>query len=143
MKVPIRRVDKDLPLPAYKTAGAAAMDCTVRADTTIPPGTVGYVPLNVALKPPRGHFLLMAARSSLHKRGVTMANGIGIGDEDFCGNGDEYRAALLNFSNEPVEIKRGDRVVQILILPVDRVEWEEVETLGAPDRGGYGTTGIQ
>ncbi len=141
MKVPIRRFDTELPLPAYQTAGAAGMDCTARVDTTIAPGACGYVPLNIALKPPRGHFVLLSARSSLHKRGLMFANGVGIMDEDFSGDGDEYRAVLYNFSDAPVEIKRGERIAQMIILPFDRVEWDEVETLGSPDRGGFGTTG--
>lgn len=143
MNVPVRRIDKELPLPQYKTLGAAAMDCLVREQATIPPGEVVLVPLNIALKPPRGHFVLVSPRSSLHKRGLVMANGIGIGDEDYCGDNDEYRAPLLNFSSTPVTLERGDRVVQMIILPFDRVEWEEVETLGAPDRGGFGSTGVK
>ena len=142
MKVPVKRFDTDLPLPEYKTAGAAAMDLCPRSDVVIQPGTVEVLDLNVAMKPPKGHFVLMAARSSLRKRGLMMANSIGILDEDYAGDGDEYRAALYNFSSEPVEVKRGERVVQILVLPVDRVEWEEVETLGQPDRGAFGTTGL-
>lgn len=143
MHVSVRRVDKSLPLPEYKTDGAAAMDCAVREDVEIPPKGVGMVPLNIALKPPRGHFVLLAARSSLHKRGLMMANGIGIGDEDFSGDNDEYKAALYNFTDTTVPLKRGDRVVQMLILPFDRVEWDEVDTLGGVDRGGFGTTGVQ
>ncbi len=84
----------------------------------------------------------MAARSSLHKRGLVLANGIGIADEDYCGDNDEYRAALFNFSDKTVSVKRGERLVQMMVLPFDRVEWEEVNTLGSPDRGGFGTTGI-
>lgn len=118
------------------------MDCSVREDVEIFPKTVGMVPLNIALKPPRGHFVLLAARSSLHKRGLMMANGIGIGDEDFSGNNDEYQAALYNFSDTTVSLKRGERIVQMIILPFDRVEWEEVVSLGGTDRKGFGTTGI-
>jgi dUTP pyrophosphatase len=142
MKVPVRRIDRGLELPAYKTPGAAAMDCTVREDLDILPGTVGMASLNVAIKPPVGHFILLAVRSSLHKRGLMAANGIGIGDEDYSGDNDEYKAPLFNFSKETVSIKRGERIVQIMVLPFDRVEWEEKDTLGNPDRGGFGTTGI-
>ena len=141
MEVPVRRIDTDLPLPEYKTAGAAAMDCYVRIDTTVAPGTVSYVPLNLAMRPPRGHFVLLIARSSLHKRGIMLANNVGIGDEDFCGDNDEYQAALYNFSGAPVTMARGERIVQMLLLPFDRVTWQEVASLGAPDRGGFGTTG--
>ncbi len=142
MEIPIRRVDSDLPLPEYKTPGAAAQDCYVREDMTIAPRSIGYAVLNFALKPPAGHFVIMAARSSLHKRGLMMANGIGVIDEDYCGDGDEYRAILYNFTDEPVEVKRGERVTQIIVMPYDKVEWKEVDTLGAPARGGLGTTGI-
>ncbi|MDO8231886.1 MAG: dUTP diphosphatase [bacterium] len=142
MKVQVRRVDKELPLPEYKTPGAAAMDCSVREDIEIPAKSVAMVPLNIALKPPQGHFVLLAARSSLHKRGLMMANGIGIGDEDFSGDNDEYQAALYNFTDAPVQLKKGDRIVQMIILSFDRVEWSEVDSLGGPDRSGFGTTGI-
>lgn len=141
MKLRIRRIDKDLPLPEYKTKGAAAMDLTARVDAVVESGKLVYVPLNVALQPPAGHFVLLAARSSLHKRGVMFANGIGIGDEDFSGDTDEYQAVLFNFTDAPVEIKRGDRIAQMLVLPFDRVEWEEVDSLGNIDRGAFGTTG--
>ncbi|MDE1944577.1 MAG: dUTP diphosphatase, partial [Patescibacteria group bacterium] len=121
--------------------GEAAMDLASRSDVVIQPGTIEVLDLNVAMKPPPGHFVLMAARSSLRKRGLMLANGIGILDEDYCGDGDEYHAALYNFTKEPVTVVRGERVVQIIVLPYDRVTWQEVDTLGAPDRGAFGTTG--
>lgn len=118
------------------------MDCLVREDVEVPPKSVAMVPLNIALKPSKGHFVLLAARSSLHKRGLMMANGIGIGDEDFSGDNDEYQAALYNFTDAPVMLKKGDRIVQMIILPFDRVVWDEVDSLGNPDRKGFGTTGL-
>ncbi|MEK7510856.1 MAG: dUTP diphosphatase [Patescibacteria group bacterium] len=142
MNIPIRRFDPDVPLPEYKTDGAAAMDCYVREDVTIQPGSIGYASLNFALQVPPGHFTMLAARSSLHKRGLMMGNGIGILDEDYCGNDDEFRAVLYNFTDEPVEVKRGERIVQIVILPFDKVTLTEVERLGNESRGGLGTTGL-
>ena len=142
MKVSVRRIDKGIPLPEYKTAGAAAMDCSVREDIEIPAMSIAMVPLNIALKPPQGHFVLLVARSSLHKHGLSMANGIGIGDEDFSGDNDEYQAALYNFTHASVALKKGDRILQIIILPFDRVVWDEVDSLGNPDRKGFGTTGL-
>lgn len=85
----------------------------------------------------------MAARSSLHKRGLMLANSIGVFDEDFSGDEDEYVAVLLNFTNESVAVKKGDRLTQIIFVPYDKVEWKEVDTLGNSTRGGFGTTGIQ
>ncbi len=141
MDVPIRRIDTGLPLPEYQTAGAVAQDCAARESADIPPKGIVRVPLNFSLKPPAGHFVLLAARSSLHKRGLMFANGVGIFDEDYCGDGDEFTAILYNFTDEPVRVERGERIAQILFLPYARVSWDEKETLGAPDRGGIGSTG--
>lgn len=141
MKVQIRRSDKEVALPEYKTSGAAAMDCAVREDVVIAPRSIGYAPLNFSLKPPPGHFVMMAARSSLHKRGLMMANGVAIFDEDYCGDEDEYKVIFYNFTEEPVEIKKGERVTQIIVTPIERAELEEVPSLGSPTRGGIGSTG--
>jgi dUTP pyrophosphatase len=141
MKVRIRRIDKSLPLPEYHTNGAAAFDFYCRETVTVQPQQIAYIPLNVALEPPVGHMLLLASRSGTPKRGIMMANGIGIGDRDFSGNSDEYKAMVFNYTNAPVIVERGDRILQGVFLRCDRIEWEEVDDLGAPDRGGFGTTG--
>ena len=137
----MRRINKNLPLPSYGTAGAAALDCSAREDIAIAPRSIAYIPLNICLKPPKGHFVVMAARSSLHKRGLMLANGVAIGDEDYCGNGDEYKAAVYNFTDQPVAVAKGDRVTQIIFRPYDKIEWEEVDVLGAANRGGFGASG--
>lgn len=141
IKVVIKRFDAELPLPEYQTAGAAAFDLYARETTEILPGEVGYTPLNIALQLPEGYWALVSARSSLHKRGLIMANGIGVGDWDYRGDGDEYRAALLNFSKEKVTVERGERIAQMIILPRSRVEFIEKSNFGAEDRGGFGSTG--
>ena len=141
INIKIKRFDKSLPLPEYKTSGAAAMDLYARETVTIQPHTVVQVPLNIAMEIPKEYWVLISARSSLHKQGVMLANGIGVGDSDYCGDGDEYRAALLNFTNKQVTIEKGDRICQMKILKRDGVELEEVEKLENKDRGGYGSTG--
>ena len=141
MKVKIKRIDKTLPLPEYKTGGAAAMDCYVRENITVAAYSVGLIPLNIVVKPPAGHFTVIAARSSLHKSGLFLANGIGLVDQDYSGDNDELKAAVYNFTDKPVEIKKGDRIVQIIVLPFDGVQWEEVEKMDGESRGGFGTTG--
>jgi dUTP pyrophosphatase len=143
MDVTIRRIDTDLPLPEYKTPGSVAMDCVARVAVTVEPGALAYIPLNICIKPPEGHFVFLAARSSLHKRGLFLANSVGIFDEDFSGDGDEYVAAVYNYTQQAVVVDRGDRLVQILVLPYERVAWHEVETMGHANRGGYGSTGVQ
>jgi dUTP pyrophosphatase len=140
-KLHIKRFDKKLPLPAYKTKGAVCLDCHARTEITIPPRQTALVPLNVALKPPKRHFVLLAARSSFFKRGLLMPNGVGIGDEDFCGDTDEYHLPVFNFTDSPVTIARGDRLAQILILPYPRLALKEVKKLKSKSRGGFGTTG--
>ncbi len=137
----IKRFDASLPLPEYKTAGAAGLDLVARLDTTIAPQAVGYVPLNIALELPEGFFALIAARSSLHKKGLMLANGIGVGDYDYRGEDDEYVAALYNFTPQTVAITKGERLVQLLIVPVARVEIVEKQIFSGQNRGGFGSTG--
>ncbi len=85
--VGIKRFDTTLPLPEYKTGGAAAIDLYARETTVIPARGIGYVPLNIALQLPENTWALLAARSSLHKKGLMLANGIGVGDYDYRGDG--------------------------------------------------------
>ncbi|MFA6814381.1 MAG: dUTP diphosphatase [Candidatus Pacebacteria bacterium] len=142
MKVKIKRFDKTIALPAYKTAGAAALDLASREEISIAAGQIAYLPLNIALQVPADSFVLMVARSSLHKRGLMLINGVGIGDSDYCGDDDEYRAAVYNFSKETVLLKKGERVVQVIVLKRERVEWEEVDSFSKEkNRGGFGSTG--
>lgn len=143
MKIRIKRFDKRIPLPTYATPRAAAFDLAARERVEIPPKSVGYVPLNIACETPDGHFLLLAARSSAHKKGLMLANGIGIGDPDFSGDGDEYTAAYFNFTDKSVIVEAGERICQGIFVKLERPEWEEVETLGNPNRGGFGSTGAK
>lgn len=142
MQIRIKRFDTSIPLPEYKTKGAAAMDLAARIDVTIAPGAVMAVPLNVAVEAPEGHFVLLAARSSLWKRGLMPINGIGIVDQDYSGDNDEYQAMLRNYTDSPVEVKKGDRVAQMIVLPYENAVITEVEHLGNTDRGASGSTGV-
>lgn len=141
MKVLIKRFDKSLPLPEYKTEGAAAFDLYAREETLIPAHQVKLVPLNIAIQLPVDHWALLSARSSLHKMGLMVVNGIGVGDYDYRGDGDEYKAALLNFTDQDVVVKKGDRLVQMIIMSRESVEFEELDQFGAENRGGFGSTG--
>ena len=141
MNIKIKRFDKDLPLPKRQTEGAAAFDLTARESVTIAPGTVGYVPLNIAIETPLDHFLLIAARSSTHKKGIMMANGIGIVDPDYSGNEDELKAAYFNFSVAPVVVEKGERIAQGTFVKISHPEWDETDEMPNMTRGGFGTTG--
>lgn len=141
IEVFFKRFDTTLPIPEYKTPGAAAIDVYARTVVEIPAHSVGYVPLNIALQVSSEYWVLLSARSSLHKKGLLLANGIGVGDSDFSGNQDEYVAPLLNFTENPITIERGERIVQVIVLPRPKIKLIEKQTLGSVNRGGFGTTG--
>ena len=143
MKVKIKRVDNSLPLPEYKTKGAAAFDLYARETVIIKPGEIAYIPLNVILEIPKNAFVLLANRSSTHKLGITCANGLGIGDSDFCGENDEYKFPALNYTSKEITIEKGTRIAQATIINFNQVEFEEVGTMTNETRGGFGTTGIK
>ena len=139
--VKIKRFDKNIPLPQYKTKMAAAFDLYARISVEIPPKEFKYVPLNVAVETPPGYFLLLVARSSTHKKGLWMANGIGIGDPDFSGDSDEYQAVYYNFTDKSVIVEKEERIAQGLIVPRESVVWQEINVMDNKTRGGWGTTG--
>lgn len=143
IKVKIKRVDKSLPLPQYKSKGAVALDLCARETTIIKPNEIQYVPLNVILQIPDHCWVLVAPRSSTHKLGIIQANSMGIGDRDFCGENDEYKFPALNYTNKEVVIEKGMRIAQMMIMNFVPVIFEEVETLHNSSRGGFGSTGLK
>ncbi len=140
-KIKIKRFDKSLPLPEHKTKGAAGFDLTAREDVTIKPGQVAYIPLNIAIAIPKGYFVMQAARSSTHKLGLMAVNGIGVIDSDYAGDGDENRFLAFNFTKKPVNIEKGMRVAQGVLIKYEQVSWKEVNKMKAKTRGGIGSTG--
>jgi dUTP pyrophosphatase len=142
MRVRIRRLDPTISLPCYATSDSAAFDLAAAADVEVPPGHIRLVGTGLVIGVPSGYFLGIFARSSTPlKRGLVVANGVGVIDADYCGPDDEVRVQVLNITNAPVRIARGDRFAQAIVLPAPHVEWEEVNDLGAPTRGGFGSTG--
>ena len=140
--VRIRRLDPSVELPAYATDGSAAFDLAASVDITIAPGEVRLVPTGLVIEVPEGMFLAVFARSSTPlKRGLMIANGVGVVDSDYCGPTDEVKIPTLNFTTAPVQVSKGDRIAQGILLPSPRVEWDEVEELSDASRGGFGATG--
>jgi dUTP pyrophosphatase len=136
-------LDPSITLPQYQTSGSAGFDLAASADVTIAAGTIALVPTGLVIQVPAGHFLGIFARSSTPlKKGLMVANGVGVIDEDYCGPADEIRIQVLNFTSVPVDVKRGDRIAQGLFLPVTRASWqEETGDLREGSRGGFGATG--
>src|SRR5688572_15169349 len=140
LSVRIRRLDSAVVLPAYQTPGAAGFDFASSADVTIAPGTIALVPTGLVIEVPPGHFLGIFARSSTPiKKGLMVANGVGVIDPDYCGATDEVKILVTNFTTAPVTVKAGDRIAQGILLAAPRVTWTEGE---APEqsRGGFGST---
>jgi len=141
MKIKIKRIDKSLPLPEYKTKGAVAFDIYSRIAAKIKPQEVKLLPTNLIIKVPKGYFLLVASRSGTFKKGLMMANNVGILDQDYNGPEDELNFAAYNFSAKPVKIEVGERIAQGLMIPVKKVCWQEAEKISKKSRGGFGSTG--
>jgi dUTP pyrophosphatase len=137
----IKRFDKSLPLPEYKTKGAAGFDLFERETVTIKPGEITYIPLNIAVETPKDHMLLIAARGSTHKLSFMPIHGIGIGDSDFRGDEDEYKFPAFNFTKKSVTIEKGTRLAQGIFVKFTRAKWQEVKKMGNKTRGGFGSTG--
>jgi dUTP pyrophosphatase len=141
--VRIQRLDPSIPLPDYQTAGAAGFDLAASADVTVATGTIALIPTGLVIQVPAGYFLGIFARSSTPlKKGLMVANGVGVVDQDYCGPADEVKIQVLNFTGAAVHVTRGDRIAQGLFIPINRVEWhEEPGDLRAGSRGGFGATG--
>ena len=142
MNVRIRRLNTDVPLPRYESDGAAAFDLSAAADVTVAPSQVALVPTGLVIEVPAGMFLGIFARSSTPlKRGLMVANGVGVVDSDYCGPHDEVKVAVMNFTGAPVTVHKGDRIAQGIFLTSPRVQWEEASELRDASRGGFGATG--
>lgn len=142
LPVPVVRLDPDLPLPAYAKAGDAGLDLLARERATLAPaGGRALVPTGIALALPEGYAGFVQPRSGLALRnGVTLLNSPGLID---AGYRDELKVVLVNLDpTEPFEVERGDRIAQLVVQAVARVEWAPVEALeGANRGGGFGSTG--
>ena len=142
MRLKIKRLEAAVGLPQAGTSRSAGFDLAAAVDIEIPPRSIRLVGTGLVIAVPEGYFLGIFARSSTPlKRGLMVANGVGIIDADYCGPADEIKVQLLNFTDAPVHIKRGDRLAQGIVLPSPSIEWEEVGEMSQPTRGGFGSTG--
>ena len=142
LRVAIKRVDKSLPLPVYATEGSVGFDLVCRESVEILPRQIELIPGNVIVRIPAGYFLMLTLRSSTPRRkNLLIPNGVGIIDQDYCGEGDELKVQVFNFRDAAVTVMRGERIAQGIFIPVMRAQWHEVLEMGQ-GRGGFGSTGI-
>ncbi len=136
------RLDPDLPLPAYARPGDAGADLMTTVDVSLAPGERALVPTGIELALPEGFVALVHPRSGLAARhGLSIVNTPGTVDAGYRG---EIKVLLVNHDlTEPVELRRGDRIAQLVIQRVERARFVEVTTLPDSERGagGYGSTG--
>lgn len=142
MPLPFQRLRAEALLPAYARDGDAGLDLASAADVEVGPGERAMVPTGLAVAIPKGHAGLVLPRSGLAARfGLTLANAPGLIDAGYRG---EVTCAMVNLDREKtVKIARGDRIAQLLVVPVPRAEPEWVDELppSARGEGGFGSTG--
>ncbi|MBI2255824.1 MAG: dUTP diphosphatase [Proteobacteria bacterium] len=134
----------DLPLPAYATEQAAGLDlvAALTAPVTLPPLGRALIPTGISIALPAGYEAQVRPRSGLAlKQGVTVLNAPGTIDADYRG---EVGVILVNLSDAPVTLQRGDRIAQLLLARIERLAWDEVTALPTTTRGagGFGSTGV-
>jgi len=138
----VLRLDPDLPLPSYAHPGDAGADLLTTVDVTLAPGERALVPTGIAMAVPEGYVALVHPRSGLAARhGLSIVNTPGTIDSGYRG---EIKVLLVNHDpREPIELRRGDRVAQLVVQRVERAGFVEVDRLPETARGagGYGSTG--
>ena len=146
VEIRIRRLPHSdgLPLPSYATDGAAGADLSaaVELELVLDPGGRAAVPTGLVLEIPAGFEGQVRPRSGLaFGAGLTVVNAPGTIDSDYRG---ELKVLTVNLGSEPVTIRRGDRIAQLVIAPVTRASFNETERLSASERGdgGFGSTGV-
>lgn len=145
VQVQIKQLEeaRDLELPTAATADSAGVDlrAALKEPLSLSPGERALVPTGVAIALPSGYEAQVRPRSGLAvKKGVGVVNAPGTIDADYRG---EIRVILINLGEQPVQFERGDRIAQMVVKPLPRVEWQSVQELSETARGagGFGHTG--
>ena len=150
MKLKVRalseKIGSEIPLPAYATEGSAGLDLRACMDdaVTIPAGGRALIPTGLAIELPSAETVaLIFARSGLAiKHGLALSNGVGVIDSDYRG---EIKVGLINQGDAAFEIQPGERIAQLVVMPVIQPEIELVQSLSETERGagGFGSTGTK
>ena len=141
LKVKILRDSDGLSLPQYATAQSAGMDLRASEALVLEPGAIAGVGTGLHIELPEGYEAQIRPRSGLAlKQGISIPNAPGTIDADYRG---EIRVILINLGKSPFKVEVGDRIAQMVVAPVTRVEWQLSESLDNSDRqdGGFGSTG--
>ena len=141
--VMIQKMRECAKIPAYATDGSAAVDlcAAIEEAITLAPGERQLIPTGIAISIPKGTVAILSARSGLsYKKGIAAANGIGVIDSDYRG---EIFFSSVNLSSEPYTVTPGERICQMMLMPVFAMNFTEVESLDETLRGagGFGSTG--
>ena len=141
--VMIQKMRECAKIPAYATDGSAAVDlcAAIEEEIVLAPGERRLIPTGIAISIPKGTVAILSARSGLsYKKGIAAANGIGVIDSDYRG---EIFFSSVNLSNEPYTVTPGERICQMMLMPVFAMNFTEVESLDETLRGagGFGSTG--
>lgn len=142
------KLSRGMSAPEYATPGSAAVDLRAALEedevVTIAPGARALIPTGLSISPESSEYVaVIAARSGLGiKKGISLSNGIGVIDSDYRG---EICVGLINHGEEPFEVRRGDRIAQMMFMPVATAAFTVVETLDETARGagGFGSTGVK
>jgi dUTP pyrophosphatase len=142
VRIQVRRLDPGIPLPAYAHPGDAGADLSTAVDVRLEPGERALVPTGIGIALPEGYVALVHPRSGLAARcGVSIVNTPGTVDAGYRG---EIKVMLINHDpRNAVELRRGDRIAQLVVQQVERARFVEVDELPASARGagGHGSTG--
>ena len=143
VKILVKKFDKHIKLPVYKTSGSSGMDLVayIKKKITINPSKTAMIPTGIAVAIPKNYEIQIRPRSGLAaKKGISVLNTPGTIDSDYRG---EIKIILINLSKKSFVVKSGDRIAQMILCPVAKGKLQEVKNLPKTVRGkgGFGSTG--
>jgi len=142
LKLKVKRIRKDVTLPEYKTEGASGFDLSSSINFLLKAGEFAVIPTGLIIEVPPGYEAQVRSRSGLAaNNGIGVLNSPGTIDSDYRG---EIKIVLFNFSDRDFNIRKGDRIAQMVVSKIERVKIIQVEDISGSERGtqGFGSTGI-